>query len=156
MPGAGLPTGHLAISRWTEVEFASLLARDPWMGGMNAGEAHAMETLFEEVVAQSLVVWLPEAGDYDLAKRCPRRHETGLRAGDALNLAIAANRDARAVHNLDKTMIRAGKMLGLPISGSPGAARGRTTRERHMTPIRTCSTRFDTWNPALALTQPAG
>ena len=25
---AGLPTGELAISRWTEVEVASLLARD--------------------------------------------------------------------------------------------------------------------------------
>ena len=119
---AGLPTGHLAISRWTEVEFASLVARDVRMGGMNAGEARAMETLFEEVVAQSLVVWLPEAEDYDLARRYLRRHETELRAGDALHLAIAANHDARAIHSLDKTMIKAGRMLGLPISGSPGAA----------------------------------
>lgn len=119
---AGLPTGQLAISRWTEVEFASLLARDVRMGAMNAGEAHATATLFEEVVAQSLVVWLPEAEDYDLAKRYLRRHETELRAGDALHLAIAANHDARAIHSLDKTMIKAGRMLGLPISGSPGAA----------------------------------
>jgi predicted nucleic acid-binding protein len=119
---AGLPTGHLAISRWTEVEFASLVARDVWMGGMTAGEARAMETLFDEVVAQSFVVWLPEAGDYDLAKRYLRRHETGLRAGDALHLAIATNHDAWAIHSLDKTMIKAGRMLGLPISGSPGAA----------------------------------
>jgi predicted nucleic acid-binding protein len=117
---AGLPTGHLAISRWTEVEFASLLARDVRMGDMDAGEARAMETLFEEVVAQSLVVWLPGAEDYDLAKRYLRRHETGLRAGDALHLAIAANRDARAIHSLDKTMIKAGKMLGLPISAGLG------------------------------------
>lgn len=119
---AGLPTGHLAISRWTEVEFASLLARDVRMGAMNAAEACATETLFEEVVAQSLVVWLPEAEDYDLARRYLRRHETGLRAGDALHLAIAANHDARAIHSLDKTMIKAGRLLGLPISGSPGAA----------------------------------
>ena len=119
---AGLPTGHLAISRWTEVEFASLLARDVRMGAMNAAEARATETLFEEVVTQSLIVWLPEAEDYDLAKRYLRRHETGLRAGDALHLAIAANHDARAIHSLDKTMIKAGRLLGLPISGSPGAA----------------------------------
>jgi len=119
---AGLPPGHLAISRWTEVEFASLLARDVRMGGMAAGEAHATEMLFEEVVAQSLVVWLPGAEDFDLAKRFLRRHETGLRTGDALHLAIAANHDARAIHSLDATMIRAGRMLGLPISGSPDAA----------------------------------
>ena len=74
------------------------------------------------VVTQSLIVWLPEAEDYDLAKRYLRRHETGLRAGDALHLAIAANHDARAIHSLDKTMIKAGRLLGLPISGSPGAA----------------------------------
>jgi len=43
-----------------------------------------------------------------------------LRAGDVLHLAIAGNHHARVVYRLDKTMIRAGKMLGLPISAGTG------------------------------------
>jgi hypothetical protein len=43
-------------------------------------------------------------------------YETGLRAGDALHLAIAGNHRAKAIYSLDKTMIKAGKILGLPVS----------------------------------------
>ena len=42
--------------------------------------------------------------------------ETGLRAADALHLAIADNRDAEAIYTLDKRMIAAGRTLGLPAS----------------------------------------
>ena len=44
------------------------------------------------------------------------RFATGLRAGDALHLAIAGNRQAEVVYSLDKAMIRAGKTLGVPTS----------------------------------------
>jgi uncharacterized protein len=70
---AGLPTEELAISRWTEVEFASLLARDVRMGVIGSDQA------------------LPSADDYEMARRYLHNHETGLRAGDALHLAIAGN-----------------------------------------------------------------
>lgn len=53
---AGLPTGQLATSRWTKVEFASRLAPDARMG-TDAGEARTTETLFEEVVAPSARRW---------------------------------------------------------------------------------------------------
>jgi hypothetical protein len=42
--------------------------------------------------------------------------ETGLRAGDALHLAIAANRRAETFYSLDRTLLRAGRLLDLPIS----------------------------------------
>lgn len=115
---ATLPIGQLAISRWTEVEFASSLARDVRMGGMDGEEARAADAFLEEVVTQSFVVWIPEGDDYDLARRYVRRYETGLRAGDALHLAIAANRRARAVYTLDETMLKAGRMLSLPASAA--------------------------------------
>jgi uncharacterized protein len=67
---ARLPIG-LAISRWTKLEFASLLARDVLMGGVNAGEARAVKALFVEVVAGSVVVWL--RGAAELAKAVFRR-----------------------------------------------------------------------------------
>ena len=59
---------------------------------------------------------LPDRDDFDQAKGWFSRFETGLRAGDALHFAIASNRGAVAIHSLDKTMISAGKLPGLPAS----------------------------------------
>jgi len=61
-------------------------------------------------------VLLPDAADFDLAKDFLTRPGMGLRGGDALHLAIARNRDAEAVYSLDKTMLQAGKMLGLKMA----------------------------------------
>ena len=112
---ARMPVGELAISRWTEVEFASLLARDVRMGTIKDEDARAADMLFEEVVQQSFVVLLPTGSDYDLARRYVRSYATGLRAGDALHLAIAGNHYADVIYSLDKTMVRAGNILGLPV-----------------------------------------
>jgi uncharacterized protein len=58
----------------------------------------------------------PGGNDYALARRYLRNYDAGLRAGEALHLAIAANHRADAIYSLDKTMIKAGKTLGLPVS----------------------------------------
>jgi uncharacterized protein len=113
---AGLPTGELAISRWTEVEFASLLARDVRVGAIAGDEARMVDALLEDVILQSFVVLLPSGDDYERARHYLRNYETGLRAGDALHLAIAGNHRAKAIYSLDKTMIKAGQILGLPVS----------------------------------------
>jgi predicted nucleic acid-binding protein len=113
---SGLPTGELAISLWTEVEFASLLAREVRIGDIRGDEAREADALFENVVQESFVVLSPSADDYFLARRYLHRYETGLRAGDALHLAIAGNHRADAIYSLDKTMIKAGKILDLPVS----------------------------------------
>jgi len=113
---AGMPTGELAISRWTEVEVASLLARDVRMRALRDEEAREADAFFEDIVRDSFIVLLPGADDYALARRYLRAYETGLRAGDALHLAIAGNHQAAAIYSLDKTMIKAGRILGLPVS----------------------------------------
>jgi predicted nucleic acid-binding protein len=112
----GLPAGELAISRWAELEFASLLARDVRMGTIGGDEARAADALFADVILQSFVVLVPSTDDYELARQYLHSYETGLRAGDALHLAIARNHRAQVVYSLDQTMIRAGKILGLPMS----------------------------------------
>jgi uncharacterized protein len=61
-------------------------------------------------------VLLPGADDYDLARRYLHNHQTGLRAGDALHLAIAGNHRAKVIYSLDRQMIKAGEMLGLRVS----------------------------------------
>jgi predicted nucleic acid-binding protein len=47
-----------------------------------------------------------------------------LRAGDALHLAIAKNNHAGAIYSFDKTLLKAGKVLGLPVSA--GVQTGRS------------------------------
>jgi uncharacterized protein len=112
----GLTTGELAISLWTEVEVASLLARDVRMGVITGDEAKNADALFEDIVRQSFVVVSPSVDDYALARHHLHNYGTDLRAGDALHLAIAGNRRAEAIYSLDKPMIKAGKILGLPVS----------------------------------------
>ncbi len=112
---AGLPVGELAVSHWTRVEFASLLAREVRMGGLDGRAARAADDRFETMVTESFLVLLPNADDFDLARSYVRRHETGLPAGDALHLAIANNHRAETVYSLDKALLKAGKVLGVPV-----------------------------------------
>ena len=111
----GLPADALAVSHWTRVEFASLLAREVRMGGLDAAAREAASR-FETLVADSFVILLPNRDDFDLARDWLGRYDTGLRAADALHLAIAGNRGADAIYSLDKLMIAAGKTLDLPAS----------------------------------------
>ena len=104
----------LAVSHWTRVEFASLLARKVRMGDLNSTAAFQAGSQFETLVSRSFIVFLPNRDDFDRARDWLGRFETGLRAGDALHLAIAKNRGADAVYALDKPMIAAGEQLGLP------------------------------------------
>ncbi len=113
---AGLPVGTLAVSHWTQIEFASLLAREVRMGGLDPTTAREVGAEFEAIVAESFVVLLPSARDYTLARQYLGHHDSGLRAGDALHLAIAQNNHAEAIYSLDRTLLRAGPALGLPVS----------------------------------------
>ena len=112
---AELGAEELAISRWTMLEFASVLARDVRMGLLNQTQAHGAWTVLQRVVEESFLVLLPTEADYVLSVQYIQRYETGLRAGDALHLAIAAGHRAEVVYSLDRMMVRAGEILGLPV-----------------------------------------
>ncbi len=118
---AALAPGELAISQWTQVEVASLLARDVRMGAITTTEAGEADALFAEISRRSFVVLSPDGRDFDLARRYLHAYESALRAGDALHLAIAGNRQADCVCTLDKGMLRAGAVLGLRMTDGAGA-----------------------------------
>jgi uncharacterized protein len=86
------------------------------MGNLDARAALEADAKFETMVERSFDLLLPSRNDFSLAKQHLARFETGLRAGDALHLAIAGNHRARAIYSLDKKLLRAGQMLGLPVS----------------------------------------
>jgi uncharacterized protein len=110
-----LPAEEFAISHWTRVEFSSLIAREVRMDGLEVQAATQADARFEAMVEESFSVLLPNADDFALAKRYLGRCETGLRAGDALHLAVANNHRAAAIYSLDKILLKAGKILDLPV-----------------------------------------
>ena len=110
-----LPVEELTVSHWTRVEFSSLIARDVRMSVLDAAAGARADARFEAMVDASFAVLLPSADDFGLAKRYLGKFNTGFRAGDALHLAIAGNRQAAAIYSLDKGLLMAGRLLDLPV-----------------------------------------
>ncbi|MGH8508853.1 MAG: type II toxin-antitoxin system VapC family toxin, partial [Gammaproteobacteria bacterium] len=111
-----LPAGDLYLSHWTRLEFSSLVAREVRMHGLTPEEGQAVLLQFDQLVEESYRVLLPTALDYELAGDFIKLFATGLRAGDALHLAIARNHGATKILTLDEGMLKAGKQLKLPVS----------------------------------------
>ena len=111
-----LPVEEFTVSHWTRVEFSSLIACDVRMSVLDAAAGARADARFEAMVDASFAVLLPNADDFGLAKWYLGKFNTGLRAGDALHLAIAGNRQAAAIYSLDKGLLMAGRLLDLPVS----------------------------------------
>lgn len=112
----GLPPDQLTVSQWTMVEFASVLGRHVRGGRIDGAFAAEVTTRFDMLVPGTFNIHSPTAADFTLARQWLADPARGLRAGDALHLAIAKNNDARAIFTFDKNMLRAGRQLGLAMS----------------------------------------
>jgi predicted nucleic acid-binding protein len=110
----GQQPGDLAISQWTRVEFSAVIGRQVRLGKLTPEAALDVDHQFDAIAASSFLILVPNAGDLELSKQFLRRYDIGLRAGDALHLAIASNHSARAIYSLDRGLVKAGQLLGLP------------------------------------------
>lgn len=106
--------GSLAVSKWTAVEFASLISRDVRMGALTASQGRRLIAEFDSMVAASLVVLLPSGNDFDLAQEYVTNFATQLRGPDALHLAVAHNNGVEFIATLDDGMLSAAKKLKVP------------------------------------------
>jgi predicted nucleic acid-binding protein len=111
-----LPAEPLTVSQWTRVELSSVLGLRVRMGRLKPKEAIDADAQFEATIERSFTTLLPTADDFRRAREFLQKHKLGLRAGDALHLAIASNHRAETIYSLDKTMLKAGRSLGLPLS----------------------------------------
>jgi predicted nucleic acid-binding protein len=113
-----LPTNKLALSHWTAIEFASVLARKLRMKEISADLANDLLDLFEQEMQSTYQVILPTQRDYELAVSFLTQPKLGLRGGDAFHLAIAKNHAAELLLTLDEGMLKAANLLGIPAGKS--------------------------------------
>lgn len=108
--------GELATSMWTQVELSSLVSRKVRMGELSDSQAEVVRREFDRVLGESFEMLAPTAADFAAAAKYLEIPKTGLRAGDALHLAIAANHRAKRILTLDQGFLEAGKLLKLPVT----------------------------------------
>jgi uncharacterized protein len=104
---------ELTLSQWTRIEFASLISRRVRMKEITASDAQLILHSFEDVAVSSFIILTPTTMDFNLAQSLLQHHHTGLRAGDALHLAIAQNHNAKKFCTLDKDLIKTIKQLNI-------------------------------------------
>lgn len=109
----GVADRPLTTSAWTLTECASAMGIKVRERRLSPTEAEAALRLVEEIAERSLTVVVPSHADFALAGRYLRRYALGLRAGDALHVAVAANAGAETVYSLDRRMIAACQKLKL-------------------------------------------
>jgi uncharacterized protein len=120
----GADDQELLISDFTAAEVASALSRLVRMALLAAADASARLADFDAWrAAMSFPVDI-QASDARLAYIYVRRFEFGLRAPDALHLAIARRVGANLI-TLDRRLVTAGRELGIAVevpttSGEPG------------------------------------
>lgn len=106
--------GTMAVSKWTSVEFASLVSRDVRMGSLTAAQGKQLISAFDSTVSAALEVFIPNSHDFDLAHEYVADFTTQLRGPDALHLAVARNNGTEFIATLDEGMLSAAKKLKIP------------------------------------------
>lgn len=100
------------ISWWVEAEWASAMSRKTGAGAIDSAGLALLRGAFHTLRDQSLGVVPVEQRHFQLACELAER-SVGLRAGDALHLAVAATHEAVVV-TMDRGMAAAAMALGLP------------------------------------------
>jgi predicted nucleic acid-binding protein len=97
-------TEALVASDWIRTEFASALALKQRRGEITAAQARGAWEGFESLCAAGLKLAPVSRQAFDKAASLARVSNSGLRAGDALHLAVALETGAARIATLDAVL----------------------------------------------------
>lgn len=102
---------RLSISDWTLTELSSALAIKLRTRQIDAPQRAMGLTLFNQLVSSTFTVLPVTGAHFRTAAKYVDLHAPGLRAADALHLAVAVDHGA-TLHTLDRRLAQAGPALG--------------------------------------------
>jgi uncharacterized protein len=105
--------GTLLISPWVNTEFASALGLKRRQKTISANEMMIATTSFQQLRREYCETIPVDRNHFNLATEYLADYKLGLRSGDALHLAVAADNGA-TLCTLDQTLFDAGQALGIP------------------------------------------
>ena len=109
----------LLSSDWIVTEFASALSIKERTGVLSAKDARAAWRGFEAFCESGLRLIAVSRQAFREAARLARQQSHGLRAGDALHLAVALEAGTKAIATFDATLAAYARRLKLPIVKFP-------------------------------------
>jgi len=102
----------LAISDWVGAEFSAALSIKRRLGQIGADQCAEVLAIFARLTSESFVTLPITSQHFRAAARLADQQAAGLRAGDALHLAVCADHGA-TLCTLDRRLGEAGPTLGI-------------------------------------------
>jgi predicted nucleic acid-binding protein len=104
----------LHVSEWVITEVSSALSMKVRTGALSLDHRAAALAFFRQMAAETLTVLPLTSAHFHAAALLTDQHQLGLRAGDALHLALATDVGA-TLFTLDKRLAEAGKQIGASV-----------------------------------------
>jgi len=104
----------LYVSEWVITEVSSALSMKVRTGALSLDNRAASLAFFRQMAAETFTVLPLTSAHFHAAALLADQHQLGLRAGDALHLALATDVGA-TLFTLDKRLAEAGKQIGASV-----------------------------------------